>query len=99
MFTGAQALEYLGSKLKPPNAMYGGERRRKSKVDEARDILANIVLCHVPVRGMYVCTYVTGHREPFVWLVACTRCKAWSMLADIILRHVPVCCGLITANR
>lgn len=49
VFTAQQALEYLGSKLKPPNIMFGGERRRKSKVDEARDILANIVLCHVPV--------------------------------------------------
>eukprot|EP00983_Pelagomonas_calceolata_P105515 1159137-Pelagomonas_calceolata.AAC.2 len=26
-----------------------GKVRRKSKVDEARDILANVVVCHVPV--------------------------------------------------
>ena len=26
------------------------EKRRKSKVDEARDILAHVVLCHVPVQ-------------------------------------------------
>lgn len=25
------------------------ERRRKSKVDEARDVLAHVILCHVPV--------------------------------------------------
>lgn len=25
------------------------EKRRKSKIDEARDVLANVVLCHVPV--------------------------------------------------
>jgi DNA-directed RNA polymerase III subunit RPC2 len=38
----------LGGKVKSGNKVFP-EKRRKSKVDEARDILANVVLCHVPV--------------------------------------------------
>ena len=38
---------------RPPGAGPGGgggfQRRTRSRVDEARDILANVVLCHVPV--------------------------------------------------
>jgi len=48
VFTQAQALEFLGSKIRP-SPMSFGKVRRKSKVDEARDILANVVVCHVPV--------------------------------------------------
>lgn len=53
VFTQQQALEHVASKLAqrgPPRA-FAAERRRggKSKVDEARDVLANVVLCHVPV--------------------------------------------------
>jgi DNA-directed RNA polymerase beta subunit len=48
--TAAQALEHVASKLAqrgPPGRAFA-ERRRKSKVDEARDVLASVVLCHVP---------------------------------------------------
>ncbi len=52
----AQALDYLASKVKggsrPPGAGPAGggfQRRTRSRVDEAREILANVVLCHVPV--------------------------------------------------
>lgn len=50
VFTQQQALEHVAARLAqrgPPRAFT--ERRRKSKVDEARDVLANVVLCHVPV--------------------------------------------------
>jgi DNA-directed RNA polymerase III subunit RPC2 len=48
VFTTQQALEYLGSKVKERR---GGRfmRQTKSKADEARDLLANVVLSHVPV--------------------------------------------------
>eukprot|EP00879_Flechtneria_rotunda_P016899 GHRR01017690.1.p1 GENE.GHRR01017690.1~~GHRR01017690.1.p1 ORF type:complete len:405 (+),score=105.87 GHRR01017690.1:321-1535(+) len=49
VFSQAQALEYLGGKLQQRGMKGFMERRRKSKVDEARDVLANVVLCHVPV--------------------------------------------------
>ena len=45
----AQALEYLGGKLSQRGPRGFSERRRKSKVDEARDVLAHVILCHVPV--------------------------------------------------
>lgn len=39
-----------GGKLKASPKFGGGDqKRRKSKVDEARDVLAHVVLCHVPV--------------------------------------------------
>lgn len=50
VFSSTQALEFMAGRLAqrgPPRAF--SERRRKSKVDEARDVLANVVLCHVPV--------------------------------------------------
>jgi DNA-directed RNA polymerase III subunit RPC2 len=57
VYTRQQALDYLASKVKgggrpPGNGGSGGGtfmRRTRSRVDEARDILANVVLCHVPV--------------------------------------------------
>ncbi|PNW76230.1 hypothetical protein CHLRE_12g542800v5 [Chlamydomonas reinhardtii] len=50
VFTQMQALDYLGGKLKASPKFGGGDqKRRKSKVDEARDVLAHVVLCHVPV--------------------------------------------------
>ncbi|KAL4539453.1 hypothetical protein Ndes2437B_g02173 [Nannochloris sp. 'desiccata'] len=51
--TKQQALEWLAKKVKGstgrPNGGAGFSRRTRSAVDEARDILANVVLCHVPV--------------------------------------------------
>ncbi len=38
---------FAGGKVKA--ARQGFERRTKSKVDEARDILKNIIVCHVEV--------------------------------------------------
>lgn len=57
VYTRQQALDYLASKVKStsrPGGPGGGpggafQRRTRSKVDEAREILANVVLCHVPV--------------------------------------------------
>ena len=57
-----QALEYIGGKIKakrPPGM--AGMRSNLSKVDEARNILASVVLAHVPVRGFNFrpkCIYV-----------------------------------------
>ncbi|GFR49601.1 hypothetical protein Agub_g11671, partial [Astrephomene gubernaculifera] len=57
VFTQQQALDYLGGKLKasPKFGAAGPEKRRKSKVDEARDVLAHVVLCHVPVPKYNFC--------------------------------------------
>ncbi|KAL6041665.1 DNA-directed RNA polymerase III subunit RPC2 [Balamuthia mandrillaris] len=43
VFTQNQALEYIGSRIKAPR------RRARPKADEARDVLASVVLSHVPV--------------------------------------------------
>ncbi|GBG88963.1 hypothetical protein CBR_g48573, partial [Chara braunii] len=47
VFTALQALQYCSSKVKTNRAMW--VKIKKSKVDEARDVLANVVLCHIPV--------------------------------------------------
>ena len=50
--TQQQALEWLAKRVKGGTgrpATSGFTRRSRSLVDEARDILANVVLCHVPV--------------------------------------------------
>ena len=54
--TQLQALEWLGSKVRLPRnagATQSGEassgRNRRSRADEARDVLAGVVLAHVPV--------------------------------------------------
>ncbi|KAG1669071.1 hypothetical protein FOA52_003989 [Chlamydomonas sp. UWO 241] len=47
IFTQGQALDYLGSQIKANPKSYA-EKRRKSKVDEARDIMAHVLWCHVP---------------------------------------------------
>ncbi|KAH9525044.1 DNA-directed RNA polymerase III subunit RPC2 [Bulinus truncatus] len=44
VFTPLQALEYIYSKVR--QRMYGS---KKSKADEARDVLKNVILAHVPV--------------------------------------------------
>lgn len=49
VFTQQQALEYCGSKVKTGRQMW--VKTRRSKVDEARDILATVVLAHVPVHA------------------------------------------------
>ena len=41
-----QALKFIGSKVRQKR-MWGGSKR--SKIDEAREILATTVLAHVPV--------------------------------------------------
>lgn len=46
-----QALDYIGGKIKakrPPGM--AGHRSNLSKIDEARNILASVVLAHVPVK-------------------------------------------------
>ncbi|KAM9988280.1 hypothetical protein ACTFIZ_003620 [Dictyostelium cf. discoideum] len=47
--TSAQALDYLGSRIKVFRRPYGVQNK-KTKSEEARDILAGVVLNHVPVR-------------------------------------------------
>ena len=63
IFTQQQALEYCGAKVRTQSRMGGYQygRNRRNRVDEARDILAGVVLAHVPVvaydfRGK--CAYV-----------------------------------------
>ena len=48
IFTQQQALEYCGGKVRMATRMMYS-RNKRSKVDEARDILAGVVLAHVPV--------------------------------------------------
>ena len=50
IFTQQQALEYCGAKVRAARTNFGG-RAKRSRVDEARDILAQVVLAHVPVIG------------------------------------------------
>jgi len=50
--TQQQALEYLAKRVKGGTGRPTGSgfsRRSRSLIDEARDILANVILCHVPV--------------------------------------------------
>ncbi|KAL3690345.1 hypothetical protein R1sor_016654 [Riccia sorocarpa] len=47
IYSQQQALQYLGSEVKASRNMW--VKAKRSKVDEARDILANVVLAHVPV--------------------------------------------------
>eukprot|EP00897_Mesotaenium_endlicherianum_P004680 jgi/Mesen1/423/ME000100S10653 len=59
VFTQQQALEYCGSKVKTGRQMW--VKTRRSKVDEARDILASVVLAHVPVHQYdfrHKCVYI-----------------------------------------
>lgn len=54
--TRQQALDYLAARVKGGGRPGGGagagagfQRRGRSKVDETREVMANVVLCHVPV--------------------------------------------------
>ncbi|KAK9863929.1 hypothetical protein WJX84_000632, partial [Apatococcus fuscideae] len=47
LYTQQNALEWLGGKVK--SSRQGFERRTRSRADEARDILANVIVCHVEV--------------------------------------------------
>ena len=52
ILTQKQALEWLSKRIKGSSGSRSGggfSRRTRSVVDETRDILANVVLCHVPV--------------------------------------------------
>jgi DNA-directed RNA polymerase beta subunit len=46
VFTQDRALEYIGSKIKN---RFGTTSKNRTKQQEARDILLNVILCHVPV--------------------------------------------------
>ena len=46
-----QALKYVGNKLRPQPAW---SRSRKSRSEEAREVLATTVLAHVPVNVILV---------------------------------------------
>ncbi|CAD7700122.1 unnamed protein product [Ostreobium quekettii] len=49
IFTQQQALTYIGNRIRqsPKQQLKGWKR---SKADEARDVLANVLLCHVPMK-------------------------------------------------
>lgn len=51
VLTQQQALEYLAKRVKSSSSRAGGgyTRKTRSQLDEVRDILANVVVCHVPV--------------------------------------------------
>ena len=50
IFTQTQALEYIGTRVK---TVKRGWTSRKPKVDEAREVLAGVILAHVPVVNFY----------------------------------------------
>jgi DNA-directed RNA polymerase beta subunit len=55
VFTVEQALRYIGTRVRPPRRQFGGpsaatRRRTKPPVKEARDVLAFVVLSHIPVQ-------------------------------------------------
>lgn len=49
IYTQQGALEWLAKRVKTSGLRAGGGRRSRSQIDEVRDILANVVVCHVPV--------------------------------------------------
>ncbi|XP_056425888.1 DNA-directed RNA polymerase III subunit RPC2 [Hyla sarda] len=49
IFTQMQALKYIGNKVRRQR-MWGGGGPKKSRVDEARELLASTILTHVPVK-------------------------------------------------
>ena len=63
--TARQALEYCGAKVRTATRMGTYSRSKRNRVDEARDILAGVVLAHVPVpsydfraKRAYVCVMI-----------------------------------------
>jgi DNA-directed RNA polymerase III subunit RPC2 len=46
IFNKNQALDYIGAKLKPSQKIFGG---KKSKPEQVRALLANVIICHIPV--------------------------------------------------
>lgn len=54
VFTQKQAWEWLGTKLRTIGVRrpWGHKMTNKTKADEARDILASVVLSHIPVRSL-----------------------------------------------
>ena len=50
IFTETQALEYIGTRIKVAKRSWLG---RKSKADEARDLLSGTVIAHIPVVSYY----------------------------------------------
>ena len=65
VFTARQALEYCGAKVRTATRMGTYSRSKRNRVDEARDILAGVVLAHVPVpsydfraKRAYVCVMI-----------------------------------------
>ena len=79
IFTQQQALTYIGTKIRSGNKSSRGalpvNRRSISAEDEAREVLAHVVLSHVPIadfdfrrKYMYICQLVRrvlrAHRDP-----------------------------------
>eukprot|EP00656_Telonema_subtile_P010648 TRINITY_DN15167_c0_g1_i5.p1 TRINITY_DN15167_c0_g1~~TRINITY_DN15167_c0_g1_i5.p1 ORF type:complete len:929 (+),score=250.38 TRINITY_DN15167_c0_g1_i5:46-2832(+) len=60
VYSSAQALEYIGTKVRSIRTKFGKpSMRSKPKADEAYEILASMMLCHVPVYT------IGGHRVNF----------------------------------
>lgn len=57
-----QALKYIGNKVRRQR-MWGGGGHKKTRVDEARELLASTILTHVPVSDLP--TTVVGIGEKF----------------------------------
>lgn len=64
IFTRQQALEYVSTKVRMLRGQFGSYQR-KSRLDEARDTLANVILCNVPVvsynfsgKSFYIATMI-----------------------------------------
>ncbi|KAG8579676.1 hypothetical protein GDO81_011000 [Engystomops pustulosus] len=51
IFTQMQALKYIGNKVRRQR-MWGGGGPKKSRVDEARELLASTILTHVPLLSL-----------------------------------------------
>lgn len=49
IFTQTQALKYIGSKIRQRTGPSFGNRRQRTPEEEARDVLAGVILAHVPV--------------------------------------------------
>lgn len=78
LFVSFQALKYIGNKVRRQR-MWGGPK--KTKMEEARELLASTILTHVPVRKHKVLGLHTfkqaSHNLPhaFILLIVFIRCS------------------------
>jgi hypothetical protein len=94
VYTRQQALDYLAARVKGggrPGAGGGGgfQRRGRSKVDETREVLANVVLCHVPVTSFDYQQKASGVPAWHCQRASATPATGWVL---VLPTHNPMHC-------